>query len=127
MTEDEYREEVKSDIMSYLSDAFVWKRIPKKKRGELYDEMFLADSVTGNGSGSYTFDRAEAEENIKECIELLGEAMEEFGSGHELLEKGAEACDVTIRCHLLGQLIDECIDEHNEKLKKKKEDEEDDW
>ena len=127
MTEDEYREEVKGDIMSYLADAFGRKRIPKKKRGELYDEMFVADSVTGNGSGSYTFDRAEAEENIKECIELLGEAMEEFGSGHELLEKGAEACDVTIRCHLLGQLIDKCIDEYNEKLKKKKEDGEDDW
>ena len=127
MTEDEYREDVKSDIMSYLDDAFGGKRIQKKKRADLYDEMFVADSVTGNGSGSYTFNRAEAEENIKECTELLGEAMEQFGCGHELLEKGAEACDVTIRCHLLWQLIDECIDEHNEELKKKKEEGEDDW
>lgn len=27
------------------------------------------------------------------------------------LEKGAEACDVTIRCYLLGQAISEVLDE----------------
>jgi hypothetical protein len=36
MIEDEYREEVKNDIMSYLANAFGGKRIPKKKRYSLY-------------------------------------------------------------------------------------------
>lgn len=30
------------------------------------------------------------------------------------LEKGAEACDVTIRCYLLGQAISEVLDEVEE-------------
>ena len=39
------------------------------------------------------------------------EALKEFGCGIEYLEKGAEACDVTIRCYLLSGAISEVIDE----------------
>lgn len=114
MTEDEYREEVRSDIMAYLGDKYGGRRIKRKERSGLYEELFVADSVTGNGSGSYTFSSAAAEENIAGSTQLLGEAMSEFCSGPDLLEQGAEACDVTIRCYLLGQLLDDCIDQYNE-------------
>ena len=43
-------------------------------------------------------------------MDLLKEALEEFGCDIGYLEKGAEACDVTIRCYLLSSAISEVID-----------------
>lgn len=65
------------------------------------------DSVTGNAS----FNTWTAEEYLCHNWELLGEALTEFGCDMSYLEKGAEACDVTIRCYLLGQAISEVLDE----------------
>jgi hypothetical protein len=80
--------------------------------------------VTGNASGSYTFNTYEAEENICHNLDLLEEALDEFGSGHGyLLDNGAEAADVTIRCYLLGPAISEALDEFEDELEKADEDE----
>ena len=49
---------------------------------KLYEDLWDEDSVTGNGSGSYTFNRWDAEENLCHNLDLLGEALEEFGCGH---------------------------------------------
>ena len=74
--------------------------------------LFTEDSVTGNASGSYTFNTYEAEENICHNLDLLGEALEEFGSGSDyLITHGAEAADVTIRCYLLGECIAAALEE----------------
>ena len=84
---------------------------------KLYEDLWDEDSVTGNGSGSYTFNRWEAEENLCHNLDLLGEALEEFGCGPEyMMEKGPEACDVTVRCFVLGEAIDlmlECLERKN--------------
>ena len=40
----------------------------------LNEVLFTEDSVTGNASGSYTFNTYEAEENICHNLDLLGEA-----------------------------------------------------
>lgn len=73
--------------------------------------MFAYDGVTGNASGSYTFNLWEAEENLCHNWELLCESLTEFGYDMSYLENGPEACDVTIRCYLLGQAISEVLDE----------------
>lgn len=78
---------------------------------DLNDTLFTYDSVTGNASGSYTFNTWTADEYLCHNWELLGEALTEFGCDMSYLEKGAEACDVTIRCYLLGQAISEVLDE----------------
>lgn len=70
--------------------------------------------MTGNGSGSYTFNTWVAEENICHNMELLGEACEEFGDAGQILNKGAEACDVIIRCYLLAPAIAAVLDELEE-------------
>ena len=44
--------------------------------------------------------------------------MKEFGCEVDLLEKGAEWADVTIRCYLLGQAIGEVLDDMEEELEK---------
>ena len=46
----------------------------------MYDEAFTADSVTGNGSGSYFFNAGKAKESIFNMDDdLLMETIEEFG------------------------------------------------
>lgn len=65
-------------------------------RDRLYEAMWTSDSVTGNGSGSYTFNRWVAEENLCHNMDLFLEAVEEFGSDiANLIEEGAEVMDVT--------------------------------
>ena len=110
-----YLESVKNDVRNYIEENINLKDYTQEElEEELNEDLFCEDSVTGNGSGSYTFNTYEAEENLCHNMDLLQEALEEFGSGIEYLEKGAETCDVTIRCYLLGQAISEVLEEYSE-------------
>lgn len=109
-----YLENVKEDVKNYIEENEI--EITKENRDEieqqLYDDLFIEDSVTGNASGSYTFSTYEAEQNLVGNFDLLKEACEEFCcTGIDFLEKGAEWADVTIRCYLLGQAINEVLNE----------------
>ena len=112
-----YFEAVKEDVKNYIENEIdIEKELSEagdidSLKDNLCDDLFCNDSVTGNGSGSYTFSTWQAEENLCHNMDLLQEALEEFGCGIEYLEKGAEACDVTIRCYLLSSAISEVIDE----------------
>ena len=114
-----YLETIKEDIRQWLEDND-WKDTYKDMTREeleekLNDDLWIADSVTGNGSGSYTFNTYEAEENICHNMDLLRDALEEFEcSDVNIAEKGAEWCDVTIRCYLLGTAIHEVLEEDYE-------------
>ena len=111
----DYLESVKEDVRAYIEENIDLKDYTQEELEEkLNEDLWTEDSVTGNGSGSYTFDAWEAEENLAHNMDLLKEALEEFGSGLEYLENGAEACDVTIRCYLLGRAIAEVLEEYNE-------------
>ena len=115
-----YFEAVKEDVKNYIeNDINILEALSEAGDVEtlkenLHDDLWVNDSVTGNASGSYTFSTYEAEENLCHNIELLKEALEEFGCGIEYLERGAEACDVTIRCYLLGQALQEVLEEIEE-------------
>lgn len=115
-----YNEAVKADVKEYIQNNYTTEEITEglAEREEfdqkLYDEMWTADQVTGNGSGSYTFNRWQAEENLCHNMNLLADALEDFGCGLGYIEKGAEACDVTIRCYLLGSALAEVLDEFEE-------------
>ena len=111
-----YFEAVKEDVKQYIEDHGVTVTADNKEelQESLYDDMFISDSVTGNASGSYTFNTWQAEENLCHNLDLLGEACEEFGSDMDILKNGAEACDVTIRCYLLSQVLAEVLDEMEE-------------
>ena len=110
-----YYEAVKDDIKQYIEDhdVKVTTRNRENLEQSLYDDMFISDSVTGNASGSYTFNTWQAEENLCHNLDLLKEACEEFGSDCNILES-AEGCDVTIRCYLLSQCLHEVLDELEE-------------
>ena len=113
-----YKEAVKNDVRQYLEENWEkGKRITGEDRTTLSGDMFISDYVTGNGSGSYTCNSHEAEENVCHNLDLLGEALEEFGvDGETLREKlSGEWADVTIRCYMLGQVEGEVFDEWNAK------------
>lgn len=110
----DYLENVKEDVRNYIEEnkIVVTSSNREEVEQELNDTLFVNDSVTGNASGSYTFSTWQAEENLCHNFELLTEALTEFGYNDlSYLKKGAEACDVLIRCYLLGQAISEVLDE----------------
>lgn len=95
-----YFEAMKDDIFEYLEET------NERNFDILYEQLLLEDSVTGNASGSYTFNIYKAEENLCHNLDLLSEALEEFGVDlSEALKRGAEYCDVTIRCYLLPAVL----------------------
>lgn len=110
-----YLEEIKDDIRTWIEeniDLSEWEDRREELEEELTDDLWVEDSVTGNASGSYTFNTYEAEENLCHNWDLLEEALEDFGqSDVNPIEKGAEWCDITIRCYLLGQAITEVLDD----------------
>ena len=112
----DYRQAVMDDIKQYIEDHDVKVTTGNREEleQELYDEMFVSDSVTGNASGSYYCNAWKAEEAICHNLDLLGEALEEFGGDMDALKSGAESCNVTIRCYLLGQVLGEVLNELEE-------------
>lgn len=109
----DYWEAVKEDVLNYINEnnIVVTSENRDEVEQDLNDRLFVSDSVTGNASGSYTFNAWTAEEYLCHNWDLLGEALTEFGCDMSYLERGAEECDVTIRCYLLGQAISEVLDE----------------
>ena len=79
---------------------------------KLDDELGVEDSVTGNGTGSYFKTQEEAEEALCHNLDLLFEAIREFGYPDLAGEKqpDVKALDVTIRCYLLYQAIWEVLE-----------------
>lgn len=120
-----YFEAVKEDVRSWLKhDADDFKNEHADENGvwltedniddisgELNDLLWCNDGITGNGSGSYTFNTWQAEENLCHNLDELQEALREFGCGIEYLEKGADACDVTLRCYYLAPAITAVLNE----------------
>ena len=114
-----YLEQVTSDtkeaILEYMDE---WNFNDRDELEQIAnDELWANDSVTGNASGSYYCNAWKAEEAICHNWDLLEEAVNEFGGDIDILKQGAEVCDVTIRCYLLGQAIDAALDELEEEGK----------
>lgn len=117
-TDYNYMEAMTEDIKEYIKNEVTLSDYSDRDELEehLNDTLWTEDSVTGNASGSYTFNTYKAEEYICHNLDLLAEAITEFGCDTNVLEKGAEWCDVTIRCYLLGQVIAEVLDDMKEEL-----------
>ena len=115
-----YLENVTADAkQAILENMNYWDFSDREELEEKANEdLFCDDSVTGNASGSYTFSTWKAEENLCHNMDELEDACNEFGQDiGEAVKQGAEYCDVTIRCYLLGQAISAAIDELEEEGK----------
>lgn len=116
-----YREAMVEDILAAIHDEYTTEEITEKMQDrdswfeELNDSLWVDDSVTGNASGSYTFNSNKAKEyvldNMEECIEALREfCCEPEEIAKHFLNEDWEWFDVTIRCYLLGECINEALD-----------------
>ena len=114
----DYREALCNDIREYIDDNITLSDWYDRDSLEefLNDELWTADSVTGNASGSYYCNAWKAEEALSHNWDLLADAMREFCCDVDLLEKGAEWADVTIRCYLLGECIASVLDDMDDEL-----------
>lgn len=129
----QYVNQVRNDAIEYIDgqvNSGYWTK--DTSIDDIYDELFVADGVTGNGSGSYTFNRYLASENVADAIwdDDIVCALNEIGVNIDELikDRDPEGLDVSIRCvilsHVMGDLeehFDELFDDDDEE----EEDEED--
>lgn len=121
---DSYFEEMYDDVVEYIAeniDLTDYTEGGELDRDELEeklnDECFIADSVTGNASGSYYYSRYKAAEKVSNETDLLIEALECFGDEAESYKRAMldpEYADVTIRCYYLGEVIARVLDDIEE-------------
>jgi hypothetical protein len=113
----DYLKAVKDDVREYIENEIDLKDFTRDELEEkLNDDLWNNDSVTGNASGSYTFNSYEAGENLNGNWDLLADALDEFGdTSSNVFRQGPEYADVTIRCYLLSKAIREVLDDMDEK------------
>lgn len=118
----DYQNEVKSDAMEAIKENIgycdTWE--------DMYDSLFVDDSVTGNGSGSYYCNSYKAAEAVSGII-FDSDAVDEFKAlGYDGIptEEGAETCDVIARCICLGLVSGE-LEEYYDSLTNNEDEDED--
>lgn len=120
-----YLEAVTADVLDYIKneiDLSEWKGNADGLAEQLHDDLWISDSVTGNASGSYFCNRWKAEEALCHNWGELADALEEFGCEDvNPFERGAEWCDVTLRCYYLGQAIAEALEQFEDELEEEEE------
>lgn len=119
MNYNDYYQQVKNDAISAIDEQFdcgYWDG--DTQWDVVYDNLFVDDAVTGNGSGSYFFNAAKAREAVADAIwdDKILDALSEIGiSGDRiaqyLRDNDAESLDVCIRCAMLSEVYGE-IEEH---------------
>ena len=84
---------------------------------DMADEMFVSDMVTGNASGSFTCNTAQAAENVAEAIwdDDVRDSFAMMGVDFSSeCFQDPESCDVAIRCAVLPHCLSELEDYYYE-------------
>lgn len=118
----DYYAQIEADIIDY----FEFEETEFDKAEELesyYDDFFINDGITGNASGSYFCNSNKAEQMVNKVIwtEELLDYFREFGYDHVPFEKGAEHIDVSIRCFMLSECLQEVIQAINDTIAEEEE------
>lgn len=102
------RHDYLAELKDCLADNGYDEIIREKGFDEAYDEAFLDDCITGNASGSFTFNSYEAMENIFGAEDVIEELVNEYGLDSETVTSHLtdyEYWDVSIRCYLLNEAM----------------------
>lgn len=101
-------EDVKAHYDGDIDELYEW----------LEEELWNCDSVTGNGSGSYTFNRAKAKEyvisddGISNLKDMTDEGYIEYDTiGEKMVDEDWEYLDVSIRCYKVSDAIHRVLDD----------------
>lgn len=135
----DYESAVREDVKQAIFDRYTVDELVAMLREDgrdrveekFNDKLWMDDAVTGNASGSYTCNTYAAEDNLCHNMDVLAEACEEFGGDvGEAIRRGAEYCDVTIRCYMLSGAISDFLDEfereHFDEINAEEDEDEDD-
>lgn len=124
MNYNDYCQQVKNDAIAAIDEQFgcgYWDS--DTEWDVVYDNIFVDDAVTGNGSGSYFFNGAKAREAVADAIwdEKILDALSEIGiSGDRIAEylrdNDAESLDVCIRCAMLDEVYGEIEDYFSDRV-----------
>ena len=110
-----YYEAVKNDLSDLLNEYnYADYETIEDLREAIYNDAWTNDSVTGNGSGSYTFSTREAWDNLGDNLDLMEEAAAAFGDEPTIRDEwdhGPEWWDVSIRCYLLDSVLNELMED----------------
>lgn len=123
-----YLEAVKDDVKTWLVDnSSQFEEIKDNNKidgvidwdgvkDDLNETLWNEDSITGNGSGSYTFNSEKAREYVLDGdgLQYLEYLAEEGWITYESIGKDVtnhdfESLDVALRCYFLSQAIEEVI------------------
>ena len=126
-----YYDAVKSDVLEYIKNEIDFAEFDSLDELEDYlnDTLFVEDSVTGNASGSYTFNRRAAKEYVLDNMDLLDKMAQEFSVNavmicEKFINEDWEYFDVCIRCYVLVACIAEALEEVEEEFNSAHESEE---
>lgn len=117
-----YKEAIENDIREWMEEnRELWD---SEEDGDVVyeivsDSVWMADSVTGNASGSYTFNRLQARQYFFEDEDSDDYISEMFNAGFitrqdfagAVSESNWEVIDVSIRCYLVSECLSKILDE----------------
>lgn len=111
----DYEDAVYEDVKKWIEDNVYLSEYdtPDELVDYLNKELWDEDCITGNGSGSYTFNAVKAEGYLQGNLYLLAEAAKEFCFVDEIVNflENPEKADVAIRCYLLPSAVDRVVEE----------------
>lgn len=114
-TKYDYFGAVVADITHYLAENEIVLRDTNLEC--LEHDLYMSDEVTGNASGSYTFNAWRAEIYLCHNLDLLEDALDEFGYDLRTANiMSPEWCDVLIRCYLVPSALEHVVDEFTDML-----------
>lgn len=124
MNYNDYYQQVKNDAIAAIDEQFdrgYWDS--DTEWDVVYDNIFVDDGVTGNGSGSYFFNAAKAREAVTDAIwdKRILDALEQIGCDGDaisqyLRDDDPESLDVCIRCAMLGEVYGEIEDYFSDRV-----------
>lgn len=115
----EYRKAVTADIVDHIRDNIEDYKYMFANRYDaeerLYEILWIEDGVTGNASGSYTFNACKAKEYVLSDPDTVAEALRAFCVEAEevadrFLSLDWKYFDVTARCYVLNECVSEALD-----------------
>ena len=119
MSDYNYNYEMRQDVRNAINEGYnldEWRGRRDELGEKLNNDLWIDDSVTGNASGSYYCNSYKAMQAVTDNMELLQEALDEFGAdyadiGRRFIDGDWEHFDVTIRCYLLSSIISDVLDD----------------
>lgn len=119
MSSYDYRYEMRQDVRNAIEEGYSldeWRGRRGDLEEKLNEDLWIDDGVTGNASGSYYCNSYKAMQAVMDNMELLQEALDEFGAdyadiGRKFMAGDWEYFDVSIRCYLLSSVVADVLDD----------------